>query len=138
MMIWLPLLGLVFVVRHFGNDPTAVDWGSLASTFVGILLLGLLFMSLGCLASSLTRSMIIAAIVAFALGTSILLLSFLAFSYAGQPGWQASFFQQVSLIDHMKDFARGSVDTRAVVFYLSATAMFLFLTLKVVESRRWR
>jgi ABC-2 type transport system permease protein len=38
----------------------------------------------------------------------------------------------------MNDFARGVVDTRTLVFYLSLTALFLFLTLRVVESRRWK
>ena len=42
------------------------------------------------------------------------------------------------LIEQMQDFARGVVDTRPVVFYLSFTVLFLFLTLKVVESRRWK
>jgi ABC-2 type transport system permease protein len=38
----------------------------------------------------------------------------------------------------MNDFARGVVDTRAVIFYVSATLVFLFLTLRAIESRRWR
>ena len=42
------------------------------------------------------------------------------------------------MINHMKDFTRGIVDTRQVVFYLSMTVLFLFLTHKVVESRRWK
>jgi ABC-2 type transport system permease protein len=138
LLIWLPLLGLVFIVRHFGHDPTAMDWGALGSTFLGILLLGMLFMSIGCFASSLTRSLMIAAMVTFVLGISIFLLSFLSFSYAGQPGWQSKFFLHVSLIEHMRDFARGVVDTRALVFYTSLTGVFLFLTHKVVESRRWK
>jgi len=138
MLIWLPLLGLVFVVRHLGNDPSLLDWGTLGSTFLGIFLLGMLFMSIGCFASSLTRSLMIAAMVTFVLGISIFLLSFLAFSYSGQPGWQSKFFLHVSLIEHMRDFARGVVDTRALVFYVSLTGVFLFLTHKVVESRRWK
>jgi ABC-2 type transport system permease protein len=138
LLMWLPLVALVWIVRHFGNDPAALAWGTLASTFLGIFLLGLLFMALGCFASSLTRSLIIAAMFAFALGISIFLLSFLALSFSGQPGWPARLFLHVSLIEHMKDFARGVVDTRAVLFYLSLTALFLFLTLKVVESRRWK
>jgi len=44
----------------------------------------------------------------------------------------------LALAEHLKDFARGIVDTRPVVLYLSLTVYFLFLTLKVVESRRWR
>ena len=42
------------------------------------------------------------------------------------------------MVEHMQDFCRGVIDTRAVVFYLSLTGFFLFLTLKVVESRRWK
>ena len=137
MLIWLALLALVFIVRHFGNDPTVLDWGTLGSTYLGIFLLGMLFMSLGCFASSLTRSLVVAAMVTFALGISIFILGFLAFSAAGQPGWQARLLLQISLIEHMRDFARGVVDTRALVFYLSLTGVFLFLTHKVVESRRW-
>jgi hypothetical protein len=38
----------------------------------------------------------------------------------------------------MKDFARGVIDTRPVVFYASFTVLFLFLTHKVIESRRWK
>lgn len=138
LLLWVPLVGLILVTRYFGNDPTVVDAGTLASTFLGIFLLGMLYMSLGCLASALTRSLIIAAMLAFALGISIFLLSFLAFSYAGTAGWQADLFMQVSVIEHMRDFARGVVDTRALVFYVTLTALFLFLTLKVVESRRWK
>src|SRR6185369_10104373 len=65
LLIWSPLLGCVFVVRHFSNDPSALDLGTLGSTFLGILLLGGLYMSLGCFASSLTRSQIVAAMFSF-------------------------------------------------------------------------
>lgn len=138
LLVWLPLLGLAFIVRHFGNDPAAVDWRALGSTFLGILLLGMLFTALGCFASSLTRSLIIAAMLAFALSLSIFLLSFLAISYSGQPGWPSLLFQHVSLIEHMRDFSSAVIDTRPLVFYPTLAGLFLFLTLKVVESRRWK
>ena len=138
MLIWLPLAGLVFIVRHFGHDPAAVDWGTMGATFLGIFLLGMLFMAIGCFASSLTKSLMIAAMVTFVLGISIFLMSFLAISYSGQPGWQAKLFLHISLIEHMRDFSRGVVDTRDLVFYPSLTGVFLFLTHKVVESRRWK
>jgi len=47
-------------------------------------------------------------------------------------------FAHVSLVEHMRAFVRGVVDSRHVVFYLSLTGFFLYLTLKVVESRRWK
>jgi len=138
MLTWAPLAALVLALRPFGNESSAVDWAVLGSTFLGIFLLGLLYMALGCLASALTRSLIIAAVIALAAGFALWLLSFLAVNYVGEPGWQSAALQHVSLIDHMRDFSRGIIDTRALVFYFSSTALLLFLTWKVVESRRWR
>lgn len=138
LLVWSPLLACVFVVRHFSNDPAAVDVGTLGSTFVGILLLGGLYMSLGCFASSLTRSQIVAAMFSFALGISLFLLSFLSAALTGRSDWLVKLFSHMSLIEHMKDFSRGVVDVRPVVFYVSLTVLFLFLTLKSVESRRWK
>lgn len=138
LLTWAPLLGCVLLVRHFSNEPGALDIGTVGSTYVGIALLGGLYMSIGCFASSLTRSQIIAAMFSLALGISLFLLSFLSAVLAAQSGWLAKLFAHVSLAEHMHDFARGVVDLRAIVFYLSLTALFLFLTLKAVESRRWK
>ena len=138
LLTWTPLLACVFVVRHFSNEPGALDAGTLASTFLGITLLGALYMSLGCFASSLTRSQIIAAMFSFALGISLFLLSFLSYALAARTGWITKLCAHISLIEHMRDFSRGVVDVRPIVFYLSLAALFLFLTLKSVESRRWK
>ena len=52
--------------------------------------------------------------------------------------WQAQLLSRFALFSQMHDFARGVVDTRPVVFFLSLTFFFLFLTLRAVESRRWK
>jgi ABC-2 type transport system permease protein len=137
-LMWLPLVGCLFIVRYFSNDPSALDAGTVAATFVGIFLLGGLYLSLGCFASAITRSQLIAVMVSLALGIALFMLSWVAMSLSGLSGWQAQLLTQVGLIEHMQDFARGVVDTRPVIFYLSFTVFFLFLTLKVVESRRWK
>jgi ABC-2 type transport system permease protein len=138
LVMWLPLAGCIAIVRYFSNDSSVLSLAAIASTFLGIFLLGGLYISLGCLASSMTRSQIIAAIVSFAAGISLFLLSFLSFAMSGKPGWSAKVAAHLSLIEHMRDFARGVVDTRPIVLYLSLTGLFLFLTLKAVESRRWK
>jgi len=138
LLMWSPLIACIFIVRHFSNDPTALDLGTLGSTFLGITLIGALYMSLGCFASSLTRSQIVAAMIALALGVSLFLLSFLSYALGDQTGWLVKLSAHVSLMEHMRDFSRGVVDVRPLVFYLSLTTVFLFLTLKSVESRRWK
>ena len=138
MSAWLPLLAYPFLLKRFSVDLSQVDTGAVGGTFVGISLFGSLYISLGCFASSLTRNQIIAAMNAFVIGLGLYLLSYLTFIIPGKGDWQSTALQHVSMIEHMKDFTRGIVDTRQVVFYLSLTALFLFLTLKVVESRRWK
>ena len=137
-LMWTPLLACILLLRHFANDPNALDPGPIASTYVGIFLLGCLFVSLGCFASALTRSQIVAAMLSLTLGVALFLLSFLSWIIPTGPGWAAAVVGHIALTEHMQDFARGVVDTRQLVFYLSLTVFFLFLTLKVVESRRWK
>src|SRR2546422_187985 len=77
-LLWLPLLGCVLVVRFYTNEPAVLDAGIMGSTFLGILLLGGLFISLGCCASALTRSQVTAAMVSLLLSASLFLLAVLA------------------------------------------------------------
>jgi ABC-2 type transport system permease protein len=138
LLAWSPLVACIFIARHFSEVPLPLDLGTLCATFLGILLLGGLYMSVGCFASSLTRNQIIAAMFSLAFGISLFLLSFLSRALATQTGWVAKLFAHLSLVEHMRDFARGVVDVRPLVFYVTVTALFLFLTLKAVESRRWK
>jgi gliding motility-associated transport system permease protein len=137
-LMWLPMLGCVLVVRHYTSDTAALDAGVIGGTYVGIVLLGGLFISLGCWASALTRTQVIAAMISLGSGASIFLLGFMASQLPAQDTWQSQVLGSVALFERMHDFARGVVDTRAVVLLVSLTAFFLFLTLRVVESRRWK
>jgi ABC-2 type transport system permease protein len=138
LLAWLPLLGCLFIVRHFTHQNAALDGGTLGGMFLGIFLTGGLFLSLGCFASSLTKSQMAAAMISFVLGVSLFALGFLAEAIPASAHWQAQVISYFGLFEQMHDFARGVVDTRAVIFYASATFLFLFLTLRVVESRRWK
>jgi ABC-2 type transport system permease protein len=135
---WLPLLADVMVLRYFGGAQAAFDFGLLASTALGILLIGCLYMSVGVFASSLTRSQVTAAMISFAAGLTLFMLSFAGASLPADAGVVAEVLAAMNLLHHMEGFAAGIIDTRAVVLLLSLTALFLFLTLRVVESRRWK
>lgn len=138
LILWFPLVAALFVVRRYSRDAVPTDPGMWGATVIGLILLGALFLSLGCFASSLTRSQIVAAMLSFSIGISLFLLSFLSFIIPPQATWQTAFWDQISMISHMQEFARGIVDTRYVIFYCGLTLFFLFLTWRVVESRRWK
>jgi ABC-2 type transport system permease protein len=137
-LLLLPSAACILVLRHFVANQDVFESGLLGSTFLGVVLLGGLFMSLGCFASALTRNQIVAAMISFTIGFTFLLLSLLPDYVQLSPGWPAAVLSQFALHAHMDDFASGFVDTRHVVFYLTVTWLFLFLTLRVVESRRWK
>jgi ABC-2 type transport system permease protein len=137
-VMWVPLIGCLLIVHAYTAGDTAFDWLPVASTSLGILLMGSLYVAIGCLASALTRSQIVAAILSFAIGLTLFLLSFAEYSLGSQGGWLADAARYVSMLNHMEDFVRGVVDTRRITFYLSLTILFLFLTVKVIEGRRWR
>jgi ABC-2 type transport system permease protein len=137
-VMWLPMLACLFAVRHFTNQPGALDKGAVGGMYLGIFLVGCLFLSLGCFASSITRSQMAAAMISFVLGVSLFALGFLAEAIPVTAQWQSQALSYFGLFGQMGDFARGVVDTRPVIFYVSLTFFFLFLTLRAVESRRWK
>ncbi|HEY4415190.1 MAG TPA: ABC transporter permease subunit [Verrucomicrobiae bacterium] len=138
LVAWLPLLGCLFIVQHFTDQGGTLDAGTVGGMYLGIFLIGCVFLSLGCLASAISQSQMTAAMISFVLGVSLFSLAYLAKAVPDSAHWQSQVLACFDLFDQMHDFARGAVDTRAVIFYLSATFLFLFLTVRVVESRRWK
>lgn len=137
-LTWLPLLAVLVVLRRVTGEAGLLDPGSTVGAFLGVMLIGCVYMSLGCFASALTRSQIIAAMVAFLLGIGLWVVSLRPL--AGNPGEGklGRALDHLSLLRHMDDFARGIIDSRHLTFYLTVTWLFLFLTQRVVESRRWK
>ena len=138
LVMWLPLVACILIVRYYTGEPGAFDIGTVASTYIGILLLGGVYISMGCFASSVTRSQVTAAMISLVLGTSLFFVGFLGDQVPGISTLQAELFNTFALFEQMHNFALGIVDTRSVVLFVSLTVLFLFLTLRVVESRRWK
>ncbi len=140
LVLWLPLLVCLYVVGRHTNDAAALDPAVVCSTFVGILLLGGMFLAAGCCASAMTRSQVVAAMATGAFGLSFFIVGVLAYTYdvPVRTSWQAQVLGALNFIDQVHEFSRGVMDTRAIVLYLSLTFVFLFLTLRIVESRRWK
>jgi ABC-2 type transport system permease protein len=128
--IWAPTALYALVIRKFGT----VDWWTLASAYLGTMLLGAAFIALGILASAMARSQVTAFIIGFAL-TSGLFLAGLG-KYVFESETQQALFSHLNQWEHMEEFAVGVVDTRRVVFYLSVVALALFQSVRVLEARK--
>ena len=121
----------VLLLYVFG-DP---DFGPLVSAYLGVILFGAAALAIGIMASSLSGNQIVAAVV----GTGILLmLSFVDRVSDLLTGLGAEVVSSISMNAHLTDFTRGVLDTSHVVYYLSIVAVFLFLTVRSLETRRWR
>ena len=119
------------VLFAFG-DP---EWKPLVTGYLGLLLMGGSFLSLGLFISSLTKNQIVAGIATF--GVFLLLWVINWLSSAVGPTTQP-ILQYLSLTEHFDDFAKGVIDTKHVIYYLSFISFGLFLTAKSVDSERWR
>jgi ABC-2 type transport system permease protein len=138
-LAWLPLIAYMLLLKGYIRNPgTALDAGTLLCTFAGIVLIGAVYISMGCFASSITKSQLIAAAVSYAIGLGLFLLSLRSLVPVPTGSWDAEFFSHLAMTEHMQDFARGTVELSSLVYYLTLTSLFLFLTWKVVESRRWK
>jgi len=120
------------LMEVFGNP----DWRAALAAYLGLLLVGLSFTAFGILASSLTHNQIVAWILG---AVPLLLLAWFAFFVVGRvEGFWREAFQQINVMGRFSEFARGQVGLGAVIFFLTTAALFLFLAVKVLESRRWR
>ncbi len=112
-----------------------IEWGSLLTGYVGLLLLGATFLAVGVFISSLTENQIIAAIVTFGALLALWIVGWSADSVGGTWGKVLS---HLSIIEHFDSFAKGVFDTKDVIFYVDVTIVALFLSLRSLEARRWR
>jgi ABC-2 type transport system permease protein len=135
-ILLLPTLLYVLVLRLY-TRATSFDYGPIFSGYLGILLVGAMFVSIGLLCSSLTRSQIVAAVAAAAaLGCITIIPAVLGEKAAISAFWR-NFADQL-VYKRYTDFSRGLIDTGHVVFFVALTSVFLFLSVKVLESRRWK
>ncbi len=112
------------------------DAGVAAMGYLGMVLLGSTFIAVGLFASALTAHQLIAAIV----GTAILAAGAIMMPWVVAQGAEPWNYlaARLNAMTYFSDFSRGVLDSRGVVYFLSVTALFLFFSIKALESRRWR
>ena len=135
MLLYAAMLAVTMLhmaILFIFGDP---EWKPIATGYLGLLLMGGCFLSLGLFISSLTRNQIVAAMATFGVFLMLWVINWIS-TFVG-PTTQ-TVLQYLSLTEHFDDFAKGIVDTKHVIYYLSFMAFGLFLTAKSVDSERWR
>ncbi|WP_244875006.1 ABC transporter permease [Nitrospina gracilis] len=128
-MLLLSSYSVIFIL--FMGSP---EIGPILSGYLGILLMAACYISLGIFASSLTDNQIIAAVISFGFILFMWIIGWAAQSAGPELG---ELLNYISLVSHMESFLQGVIDSSDVAYYLSFIAFGLFLTYRVVESRRW-
>ena len=121
-------MGLLF---SYGNP----EWKVVVIGYLGLLLMGGCFISVGLLISSMTKNQIVSGMITFAVFLMLWVINWPA-SFVG-PNTQ-NILNYLSITDHFDDFTKGILDTKHLVYYFSVMAFGLFLTARSVDTERWK
>lgn len=119
------------VLYAFGTP----EWIPIATGYLGLLLMGGCFISVGLLISSLTKNQIVAGMITFGVFLLLWVINWVG-SFSGPTTQQV--LDYLSITNHLDDFTRGIIDTKHLVYYLSFIAFGLFLTARSVDTERWK
>ena len=125
----LPTLVYAFSVAAMRN----LDWGPVIGGYLGAIFLASSFAAIGVFASSLTKNQIVAFFIAFGLGIVLVVIHQLLVLL---PAWAVPFLQFVSAGYHFDSIARGILDSRDIIYFISTTALFLVLGVRSLSTRR--
>jgi len=128
LLMTLLYIAILFV---YGNP----EWRPLFAGYLGLLLMGGAFVSIGLLISSTTNNQIVAGVVTFVVFLLLWIIGWFADSAGPTIG---PITQYLSITEHFDDFSKGIIDSKHVIYYLSLITFGLFLTAKSVDTERWR
>ncbi|HEX5646128.1 MAG TPA: ABC transporter permease subunit [Nitrospira sp.] len=136
LLIYFGLLGITGLVPTVLMLFSDFDWGPVLTGYLGMALLGALFLAVGLFASALTENQIVAAFVGF--GT--LLTMWLVAGLGALLGdtTMGHIVSYISFMEHYDRLVNGLIDTSDLVYFASGLALMLFLTHQVVDSARWK
>ena len=131
-------LGLAFTLIHFFtlvNVGTNIDYGAVFTGYLGLLMLGSVYASVGTFSSSVTDNQVIA----FIISVFIVLIFFLMDKMLYfMPVSIAGLIQYISVDYHLSNISRGVIDSRNIIYFASLIGFFLFTTVRILEIRKWR
>jgi ABC-2 type transport system permease protein len=137
-ILWLPTLIYFWVFQAVTHQHAANSTGAYLGTYLMLLLLGMFYLSVGCLASALTKNQIVAAVISFCIITLHFFSGLISFVLQEVSSSTRQLLGYFSALEQMGELSRGEIDTRPMVLYLSMTVVMLTLTYQAFQSRKWR
>ncbi|MFN2507919.1 MAG: ABC transporter permease [Chthoniobacterales bacterium] len=137
-VLWIPTLLYFAIFQMVTHQPAANSTGAYLGSYLMLLLLGMFYLSVGCLASVLTRNQIVAAIISFCAITMHFFSGLISFILQDISSATRQLLGYFSAIEQMGTLSRGEIDTRPMVLYLSMTIVMLSLTHQAFQARKWR
>lgn len=138
MVLWVPTLLYFAIFQFVTKQPAATSSGAYLGSYLMLLLLGMFYISIGCLASVLTRNQIVAAVMSFCVITLLFFLGLVSFVLLDVSSTTRQLLGYFSAIEQMGTLSRGEIDTRPIVLYTSMTVVVLILTQLAFQTRKWR
>lgn len=136
MMVYLLLLVLSLHLPLVLSVAVPISWSPLFASYLGLFLMGGIFLSMGLFASSLTENQIIAAVISFGILIGLWMMSASGHNAGGSVLKEVVSY--LSLMSHLDGFVKGLISTRGITYFISMTLLGLFMTHRVVESDRWK
>src|SRR3954471_20917354 len=137
-VLWIPTLIYFWVFQVVTHQPAANSTGAYLGAYLMLLLLGMFYLSIGCLASVVTKNQIVAAIISFCSITLHFFSGLISFILQEISSSTRQLLGYFSAIEQMGTLSRGEIDTRPMVLYVSMTVVMLALTHQAFQSRKWR
>ncbi len=137
-VLWLPTAAYFIIFQAITHQPAGTSWGAYFGAYLMLLLLGMFYLSVGCLASVLTRNQIIAAVISFCAITLHFFSGLISFVLEDISSTTRQLLGYFSAIEQMGTLSRGEIDTRPMVLYVSMTIVMLTLTYQAFQTRKWR
>jgi ABC-2 type transport system permease protein len=131
-----PTIIYYFSIYNLGNPPGNIDTAGIIGSYIGLLLLGMIFTSIGLFASSLNDNQVVSFITAIFLCFTF----FSGFDYMSSLaiwGKMAGLIEKIGILYHYHFLSKGLIDLGNVVYFISITSLMLFFTKFVLSSRKW-
>ena len=137
-ILYVPTAIYFALFQWVTHEQAAQAIGAYGGSYLMVFLMGMFYLSIGCLASVLTRNQVIAAIIALVMAVIFFFTGLLGMLLPNVGQGFRDFVAFFSTAQHMRDFSRGLIDTRPIVFYLTMTLLLQVFTFQVFQYRKWK